>query len=74
MLDYIGIFSSDNRGVAGKNCDVCEANYWAYTSFGCRECSCNPQVRTTDSVDFEFEPSKTYLLIASHRECGIILQ
>ena len=46
-LVLIDIFSSANRGVAGKNCDVCEANYWAYTSFGCRECSCNPQVWLT---------------------------
>ena len=32
-----------NRGVAGKKCDVCQANYWAYTSFGCKECGCDPR-------------------------------
>ena len=37
--------------MAGKNCDVCEANYWAYTSFGCRECGCDPQGSVATTCD-----------------------
>ncbi|XP_046546813.1 LOW QUALITY PROTEIN: laminin subunit gamma-1-like [Haliotis rubra] len=29
-------------GVTGDKCDRCEANYFDFTNYGCRPCSCNP--------------------------------
>ena len=37
--------------MAGKKCDVCQANYWAYTSFGCKECGCDPQGSVATTCD-----------------------
>ncbi|XP_059088020.1 agrin-like [Tigriopus californicus] len=28
-------------GVKGPLCNRCKTNYWAFTSFGCKECKCN---------------------------------